>query len=80
MLVCYKIKMSKIFLRKPFFFNTLINSQLKWKYFVMIYVTLDHKTSHWGIFAAIAKNTLYGYKIINFSFMLKIIRILHKDI
>ncbi len=30
----------------------------------------------WGIFVAIAKNTLYEVKIINFYFMPKIIRIL----
>ncbi len=46
-----------------------------------LYVTLDHKTSlsRWDIFVAIAKNTLYGPKLIDFSFMPKIIRILSKD-
>ncbi len=34
--------------------------------------------SHWGIFVAIAKNTLYGSKIMIF-FYAKIIRILSKD-
>ncbi len=29
-------------------------------------VTLDHKTSRWGIFVAIAKNTLYGSKLLIF--------------
>ncbi len=29
----------------------------------LTYVTLDHKTSRWGIFVAIAKNTLYESKL-----------------
>ncbi len=44
------------------------------------YVTLEHKTSRWFIFVAIAKNTLYlCVKIIDFSFMPKIVRIISKD-
>ncbi len=35
--------------------------------------------SRWGIFVAIVKNTLYGSKFLDFSFMPKIIRILGKD-
>ncbi len=35
--------------------------------------------SCWGMFVAIAKNTLYGLKYYLFSFMPKIIRISSKD-
>ncbi len=51
------------------------------------FVTLDHKPvlSRWGIFVAIAKKYTVWDKIIDFSFMPKIIRILvkimfHEDI
>ncbi len=42
---------------------------------------MEHKPvlSRWGIFVAIANNILYGFKIIHFYFMPKIISILSKD-
>ncbi len=49
----------------------------------LTFVTLAWSTkpvlSRWGIFVAIANNTLYGSKLYIFSFMPKIISILSKD-
>ncbi len=49
--------------------------------YFFLYVTLDHKTSLNStiILVAIAKNTLFGSKIIDFSIMPKVIRMLSKD-
>ncbi len=50
------------------------------KYMYMGLWTTKTVLSRWGVFVAIANNTIqYGVKIIHFPFMPKIIRLLSKD-